>query len=1396
MFSIIQFFMRLFSQDTLLSLTTDAISYVFSGNIKRWKTRYKLRLLKRKLHMYVIGLQKRNPGSILEKGAFLEYLRRQKTIEKIYGYALNNDKATVTEEKFIQSMVENTKVMLKLENVEVLPMDESNLKELYTRVLEIMKEFLQTEAGEELKPLFYTMNQVRLGNREMFEALKTNYALNDKTLQKLELEILEMEDKIWKIHIDDEWFLRQNRGAIQNMGKRYLPDLNIDLDIEMNFNIIAANKHFFENLKIESGRLLLALFTISKDDTYLLKQRENILNIQEEMKNFTDFPEKKKALIAVVESCENWAEQKCQEFQNKRRNGKFTNRDNLLLNQYWEVRDEALGYLSFWKRQKLQMVNRPLMILYGEGGIGKSHLLADTVCRRNRDEERSILLLGQDFPVGCIIEGRMLEVLNLSSSFDAVLQVLNGIAMERNSRILIFLDAINEGGGKSVWKDKVASLLEKIIAYEWLGLVISIRSDFVNVIFDDELIKKYGVTVVEHHGFVYCTREAIQKYFDHYKIDMNSMPYFPEEFSNPLFLRLFCEGQSGKSPQIAGITTKQIYIYYIEAVNRKMAEKYQYTPEIKAVYEMIEKFVLASYEENQRNQMNKEKAVSLIEEIALKHQISSTIYEALISEGILAEGIDARDNEYVFITYERLADYIYAKHMYEKISKAQVLDEEAVKMINKPGVLAEMSILFAIQGEELIERFPALQKERSMADAFISAIVWRTDSGLNKETVKRYIQTSIMSETVYRNAFYEKLIQIAGRPDHPYNAQKVHHHLMKISMAERDATYMETINSWGEESAFWHLLQWCLDSVYEDSQQSEETMYLVALLLSWGLISTDNYLRDYISMVLCQFLRGHISVMIRLLQSFEAVDDVYIPERLYAVAFGILTFEQDLHQIQKLEEWVYRNVFEQEEVIPDILIRDYARHIILFAEKLRKNPVIIMQKVEGPYNSEIPPTPSNEQIKSFYKDYQSKDFQDYDWAQNEILGSMKVDNHSGGYGDFGRYVFQSYFENWKQLDPNNLMKIAIKDIFDKGYQAEVHGVYDRNITRTGRMGERRTERIGKKYQWQSLYKLAAEVSDNYLIVNDATGILGYNVGSYEPNLRRFDPTINILNAKKDCGVFPDVFAKDMEADNNKWLLMKEDLPAKEKLLELEIGSDSYVLLSGWHRKKEETPRGMKEYEVPLKEMWFMVQAYIVKEEDYAFCVQSLEGENFWGRWMPEAHGNYTMLNREYYWSDTQDYYDNEYYGGNEWKNPWRSDQEQLEKISFLVPDYTYQATGEREIIGLSYHSWKKPCKTLVKELHLKYHDNNTIMYDDAHKMICFDTCELFGKDVGLYFHKETLLEFLHQRHFKIMWTVLGEKRIIGGGMESEEHYDAPEYSGFFYYDENGKLCGELRETEG
>ena len=70
-----------------------------------------------------------------------------------------------------------------------------------------------------------------------------------------------------------------------------------------------------------------------------------------------------------------------------------------------------------------------------------------------------------------------------------------------------------------------------------------------------------------------------------------------------------------------------------------------------------------------------------------------------------------------------------------------------------------------------------------------------------------------------------------------------------------------------------------------------------------------------------------------------------------------------------------------------------------------------------------------ENIVAYKLDYNSESFRDYHWSQLAILNSMKVEysrsGQPGGYGDFGRYTFQSYFYAWKQLHPIDLKNTCL-----------------------------------------------------------------------------------------------------------------------------------------------------------------------------------------------------------------------------------------------------------------------------------------------------------------------------------------------------------------------------------
>lgn len=90
---------------------------------------------------------------------------------------------------------------------------------------------------------------------------------------------------------------------------------------------------------------------------------------------------------------------------------------------------------------------------------------------------------------------------------------------------------------------------------------------------------------------------------------------------------------------------------------------------------------------------------------------------------------------------------------------------------------------------------------------------------------------------------------------------------------------------------------------------NDETIRLTAIMLSTFMISSNRKLRDMTTKALVILLSGHINILIKVMKTFEAIDDPYVTERLYAVAFGYITNATALSEIEELAIYVFLVIF-------------------------------------------------------------------------------------------------------------------------------------------------------------------------------------------------------------------------------------------------------------------------------------------------------------------------------------------------------------------------------------------------------------------------------------------------------------------------------------------------------
>lgn len=402
------------------------------------------------------------------------------------------------------------------------------------------------------------------------------------------------------------------------------------------------------------------------------------------------------------------------------------------------------------------------------------------------------------------------------------------------------------------------------------------------------------------------------------------------------------------------------------------------------------------------------------------------------------------------------------------------------------------------------------------------------------------------------------------------------------------------------------------------------------------------------------------------------------------------------------------------------------------------------------------------------------------------------------YGDFGRYTFQSALSSW-DISANDLSNLAIKWVFEKyGYDVEKHGKYDRNTSSSDRRAST-IERIGKKYQWIALYEMVARVSDNFKKYErwsfEKEKEVPYQ-GPWDPYIRDIDPTLLI----SETGSYDDDEPQDFWWVNNKifnwdctnesWVNDSGVLPKMEEIIQVKDDmGEEWLVLEGYPSWSEPKKIGEEKWAQPHKELWCHIRSYLVKDDEYdSFKDWAIEQE-FMGRWMPESGDRYEMFSREYYWSPAQDYFMTEYFGGTEWTEVHdRKSGEYVAEVNVTAQGFLWEEEFDKskeETI-----SFLKPSTLIHKGMDLKYSQREGEFIDNSEVAQCFAPNVYHDSKSYLLVRKSSFLKFLNENKLKVVWTILGEKQIIGGRSFGTEYHGRLEISGAYYL-ENEELNGTI-----
>ena len=1242
--------------------------------------------------------------------------------------------------------------------------------------------------------------------------------------------------------IGREWFINQAEKMYDQLGDRFNQKINVETEVSHELSLFLRDNYAVDAINAKKKDLvqeidkkytrdkIIKIYLKTLKDTVIALPDINIETMNDSVKWYDTVVCKVKPYMDMLTEERKKLEEKKKELYffdfDDNKNEKTHEVDKReyqeVISQIYHLNDliELPNRVLFSEKEK-KLLNCDIMLMAGRAGTGKSHLLAYNTRALLSENRTALLLLAGIYYTDLPICNQIMTNLGLGYEFEDLIDILETIGERENRIIPVFIDALNETWNRKLWKNDLQEIIGIIEKRHMVKMVLSYRPEYEQDLFSDFVLKKKDngeIVHLVHAGFEENSTSAVREFLNYYNIPFTPMEYFGMETSNPLFLTLYCKTYNGEE-----VSLPVLYERMIKKVSDniygslKLYEK-GFSERDDIIGPFIDQICENMVLNNRRYILKTDlKQISYWTEYGIP---VAPFINHLVKEGLLHNYI-YKNSEYYYFAFDQMNDYYFARSILtlypDKRDVRNILVNNILKIkdgkLNSIGdidIFVNACALYAEKyGEECIDIIDSLKEPHEQKEVFsryINSMQWRDTKCINEELffdlLKKYPCNT--------DALLSMLIGNGLKTGHPLNANFLHKFLSRFELNKRDCLWTVYINDFTRhnENRVVQLIK-MYDCGEKLENANEKQIELLLILFGWLLASSNRWLRDYSSKAMIEIMKEHFQFCIVILEKFKEVNDPYILQRLYGVVFGACC-KREQGNLQPLAEYVYESVFNKEKVYPDILLRDYARLIVekFLSETPDYNGVMVRERISPPYNSE--PIPDIED-----QHYEAKD---YDGAIFRMVMSMSIDN-MGGYGDFGRYIFQSVLHNF-DVDDKKMFNYAVYYILNElGFNEKYFGKHDRYCGEYDRHTTVKTERIGKKYQWITMYNMLARISDYYKMVDiwnypEKKEVL-YE-GPWNLHVRDFDPTLNAsFMICKEAPVFKvleDHVIKGKEENRELDILTDES-----KKLWLETESIFFKDLKGtliltdddkqqWICLTKYCETGLRDHGIDI---WSWLYAYFVtptQEQEFSNCFE--KGLSIVNQEIASHYETNTVYNREYPWSpsccDTEEYawvdtriktgeietitekkqipdYSNiesllEKYGV-------RLDEEDNIGVDDFKTSQYKEVTTEREIekeIGKILHAttdliWEEeydatkentislsfPCANLIEVMELKQLVADGFFYDSDGKLAAFDT-DLTQNINSVVVRKDILDEFLLKTGMRLIWIVQAEKNFYSG----------------------------------
>ena len=760
----------------------------------------------------------------------------------------------------------------------------------------------------------------------------------------------------------------------------------------------------------------------------------------------------------------------------------------------------------------------PNLLVSGEWGTGKTHLLCDFTQERIARNQATVLVLAKNFQ-GRIVEevcSRIEAGYTVSKVFDR----LETVATRTTDRAVVILDGVNEGRRRE-WQEAVATFHALVAARPHIGLIVTCRTPFEHIAIKQKDLEKFHKVV--HRGFDDQEFNAQAEFFDFYDLPLPEVPLLDREFSRPLTLKLICQSLqslTGKklAQGFAGIASGQKGMTYVleSFVNRigKPIE-HQYGLRAKGCWELLkgsdrfadrrragfapcmaanlrgfvrpsetDRIIAANYPElrpAQRKQLLDElRTNGLIEEDAVWYSTNSGYKSRVVFR----------------LPYQRFSDHLIARHLLKThldvtsaatikrsftgkspLAKIFRVPRRNSRRYAEPGWAQALITEFP---ERVGTRLPSKQCElffvlppkaqnlSAYFGPFIEGVFWRDPAAFTEGTHAIVNQYLNVGSRAWERVI-DALVAVSTKPKHPYHARRLYDFLACYPMPDRDLQWSEYLRRRYASPTIHRLLTWAekLDSVNMTQRLATGLVVLLSLVLT-TVVRTD---RDLATKALVLIGEKFPKMLFTHVVTSLGFNDPYVSERMLAAAYGttlslvdseaVPTFR---HLLGDLAQTLYRMMFGPgaHHATHHTLTRDYALGIIEMAQRIC---CVTLPKAASRYLTAPFPGATSVFASDGTPDPTVTEAIDY---------AIRM--------DFGNYTIGRLIANRDNYDDENPDYVQVRAkierrIFDLGYGAERFKDVDVEIGNESRRAreEGKVDRYGKKYSWIAYYEMWGEL---------------------------------------------------------------------------------------------------------------------------------------------------------------------------------------------------------------------------------------------------------------------------------------------------------------------------------